>query len=105
MSNQVLLQHKTKYVYDSPVFLSTQLVRLKPAVHCRTPIEAYSFLVTPANHNIHWLQDPFGNFLARIDFVGTVKELVLEVKLIVNLTTRRLYQSNTKANYILKIPL
>jgi transglutaminase-like putative cysteine protease len=87
MSNRVLLQHKTKYIYDSSVFLSTQLVRLKPAVHCRTPIEAYSFLVTPDNHHLHWQQDPLGNFLARIDFVGAVQELVLEVKLIANLTT------------------
>jgi transglutaminase-like putative cysteine protease len=87
MSNRVLLQHKTKYIYGNSVFLSPQLVRLKPAVHCRTPIEAYSFLVTPANHLIHWQQDPFGNFLARMDFDGAVQELVLEVKLIADLTT------------------
>src|SRR4051812_23592008 len=86
MSNRVLLLHKTKYAYDSSIFLSPQLVRLKPAVHCRTPIEAYSFLVTPANHQIHWQQDPFGNFVARIDFNGPVQELVLEVKLIADLT-------------------
>jgi transglutaminase-like putative cysteine protease len=86
MSNRGLLQHTTKYVYDSSVFLSPQLVRLKPAAHCRTPIEAYSFLVTPANHQIHWQQDPFGNFVARIDFNGPVQELVLEVKLIADLT-------------------
>ncbi len=87
MSNRFLLQHKTRYVYDNPVFLSTQLVRLKPAVHSRTLIEAYSFLVAPANHDLHWLQDPFGNFIARIDFIGPVQEMVLEVKLIADLTT------------------
>lgn len=85
MSIRVLLQHQTKYVYESGVFLSPQLVRLKPAIHCRSSIEAYSFIVSPANHRIHWQQDPFGNFVARIDFIGPVHELVIEVKLIVNL--------------------
>src|SRR4051794_36744789 len=86
MSNRGLLQHTTKYVYDSSVFLSPQLVRLKPAVHCRTPIEAYSLLITPANHHIHWQQDAFGNFLARVDFTGAVQELVIDVTLIATIT-------------------
>ncbi|HZG23982.1 MAG TPA: transglutaminase family protein [Chitinophagaceae bacterium] len=85
MSTRVLLQHQTKYLYDSPVFLSPQLVRLKPAMHCRTPIEAYSFIVSPANHVVHWQQDPFGNFIARIDFNGPVSELIIDVKLIADL--------------------
>jgi len=86
MSSRVLLQHQTKYEYDSLVFLSPQLIRLKPAIHCRIPIEAYSFIVSPSNHQIHWHQDPFGNFLARVDFTGPVQELVIDVKLIATLT-------------------
>jgi transglutaminase-like putative cysteine protease len=43
--------------------------------------------VSPANHVIHWQQDPFGNFIARIDFNGPVSELVIDVKLIADLVT------------------
>ena len=41
------LTHVTRYVYDRPVLLSPQLVRLRPAPHCRTKISAYALTVTP----------------------------------------------------------
>ncbi len=86
MSTRILLQHKTTYVYDPAVFLSPQFVRLKPGLHCRTPVEAYSFIVSPTSHQVHWQQDPFGNFIARVDFTGPVAEFVIDVKLIADLT-------------------
>ena len=65
MSIHVALRHRTAYTFDRPVSLSTHLVRLKPAAHCRTPIEAYSLKVEPKLHFIHWQQDPFGNYLCQ----------------------------------------
>ncbi|MEO7158099.1 MAG: transglutaminase N-terminal domain-containing protein, partial [Vicinamibacterales bacterium] len=58
MSIHVALRHVTQYRYDRPVELSPQLVRLRPAPHCRTPILSYSQRVTPANHFLNWQQDP-----------------------------------------------
>ena len=49
MSIHVALRHVTHYRYDRAVELSPQLVRLRPAPHCRTPILSYSQRITPAD--------------------------------------------------------
>ncbi|WP_431215106.1 transglutaminase N-terminal domain-containing protein [Puia sp. P3] len=68
MSIRIAINHKTTYTYDRLVALSPHVFRLRPAVHSRTPIEAYSFKVSPKDHFINWQQDPFGNFQARVVF-------------------------------------
>ena len=68
MAIRVAIKHKTTYHYDRPVSLSPHIFRLRPAVHSRTPIEAYSFKITPKDHFINWQQDPFGNYQARVVF-------------------------------------
>ena len=42
MPIHVALSHRTSYRYDRLVALSPQIIRLRPAPHCRTPILSYS---------------------------------------------------------------
>ena len=86
MAIRVALNHKTRYRYDRLVSLSPHVLRLRPAVHSRTPILAYSLTIEPKTHFINWQQDPFGNFLARVVFQEKTKELSVEVDLIAELT-------------------
>ena len=71
MGIRVALNHNTEYHYDKPTVLGPHIVRLKPAAHCRTRIEAYTLKITPEKHFINWQQDPFGNYLARLCLLYT----------------------------------
>jgi len=85
MSIRIAINHKTAYRYDRLVSLSPHVFRLRPAAHSRTPIEAYSFKVSPKEHFINWQQDPFGNYLARVVFPEKTKELSIEVEVIADM--------------------
>jgi uncharacterized protein (DUF2126 family) len=82
MSIKVAISHKTKYLFDRSVSLSPHIFRLRPAPHSRTPIEGYSFKISPKNHFINWQQDPFGNYQARVVFPEKTTELSIEVEVI-----------------------
>src|ERR1700722_16817123 len=86
MGIRVALHHRTRYRYDREVSLSPQVVRLRPAPHCRTPVLSYSLRITPSNHFLNWQQDPQGNFLARVVFPEKTRELALEVDLVAEMT-------------------
>ncbi len=85
MAIRVAIKHKTTYHYDRKVSLTPHIFRLRPAVHSRTPIEAYSFKITPKNHFINWQQDPFGNYQARVVFPEKANALVVDVEIIARL--------------------
>src|SRR5882762_10053312 len=68
------------------VGLSPQVVRLRPAPHCRTRILAYSLKVQPSDHFINWQQDPQANYLARLVFPDETRELRIEVDLVAEMS-------------------
>lgn len=86
MTIRVALNHRTTYTYDRHVNLGPQVIRLRPAPHCRTPIHSYSLRVLPGDHFLNWQQDPFGNFQARAVFEKKTTELSVEVDLIAEMT-------------------
>jgi uncharacterized protein (DUF2126 family)/transglutaminase-like putative cysteine protease len=85
MGIKVALEHRTSYTFDRLVEVYPHVVRLRPAPHSRTPIEAYSLQVEPADHFINWQQDAFGNFLARLVFPDRTRSLTITVGLIADL--------------------
>jgi len=88
VSIHVALNHVTHYRYDRSVGLSPQVVRLRPAPHCRTRILAYSLKVQPTDHFINWQQDPQANYLARLVFPDPTRELKIEVDLVAEMSVQ-----------------
>jgi len=85
MTIKVALEHRTSYTFDRLVRVHPHIVRLRPAPHSRTPIEAYSLRIEPADHFINWQQDALGNFLARLVFPNPTSRLTITVGLIADL--------------------
>ena len=85
MTIKVALSHHTHYAFDNDIRVFPHTVRLRPAPHCRTPIEHYSLNIEPKNHFINWQQDPFGNYLARLVFPEKTRSLTINVELIADL--------------------
>jgi uncharacterized protein (DUF2126 family) len=81
MSLLVALHHKTQYRYDKPVSVGPQLIRLRPAPHCRIPILHYGLTVSP-NHLLNWQFDLYNNYVARLLFPDKTNEFTVEVELV-----------------------
>jgi transglutaminase-like putative cysteine protease len=85
MSIHAALHHVTHYKYDRPVQLGPQVVRLRPAPHCRSNVISYSLQVEPAGHFVNWMQDPFANYQARLVFPEKTREFKVTVDLVVEM--------------------
>jgi transglutaminase-like putative cysteine protease len=86
MGIQVALHHRTQYRYDKAISLGPQVIQLRPAPYCRTPILSYSLEITPAEHLLNWQLDPHSNYAARLLFPTKTTELVVDVNLVADLT-------------------
>lgn len=84
MSIHAALHHVTHYSYDRLVELGPQVIRLRPAPHCRSHVISYSLKVEPA-HFINWQQDPFANYQARLVFHEKTTEFKVTVDLVVEM--------------------
>ncbi|MGR4871470.1 DUF2126 domain-containing protein [Variovorax sp. LARHSF232] len=85
MSIHAALHHVTHYQYDRPVQLGPQVVRLRPAPHCRSNVISYSLRIEPAEHFINWQQDPFANYQARLVFPEKTRGFKVTVDLVVEM--------------------
>ena len=84
MSIHAALHHVTHYTYDRLVELGPQVIRLRPAPHCRSKVLSYALKVEPA-HFINWQQDPLANYQARLVFHEKTDEFKVTVDLVVEM--------------------
>jgi transglutaminase-like putative cysteine protease len=75
------LVHRTSYRFDRAVGLAPHEIRLRPAPHAQLRIDAYALDVEPASRTLHWQQDPFANWVARLTFPDRASLLELRVEL------------------------
>ncbi len=81
---RLLIQHRSRYTYPAPAALGPQLVRLRPASHTRAKIETYAlrFGAPPMRETdwkVHWMQDPYGNHVARVTFGAGTRAEAFEI--------------------------
>ncbi len=85
MGIRVVITHRTHYHYQEAVQFGPQVIRLRPAAHCRTAIESYSVTVRPREHFLNTQQDPFGNHLARVVVPKPSRLLSVDVRMVADL--------------------
>ena len=85
LSPRVRLLHCTRYRYDRPVWLSAHDIRLRPVPQARTPIESYALRITPAQHELKWHHDVYGNWVASVLFSHPTPVLSIEVEFVATL--------------------
>ncbi|HKD41816.1 MAG TPA: transglutaminase family protein [Myxococcaceae bacterium] len=75
---RLLVQHRTAYRYPRPAALGPQLIRLRPAGHCKAKIETYSLRIAQPCE-LRWQQEADGNRVARATFAKGERFEALEI--------------------------
>jgi transglutaminase-like putative cysteine protease len=88
MAQQVEILHRTRYVFDRPVVASPHLLRLRPVASPGSVVLDHSMRIDPADHAVHWQQDPFGNHVARVSFLAPLRSIDIEVKVLAEMAPR-----------------
>ncbi len=78
---RLLLQHRTHYSYPEPAAFGPHVIRLRPASHTKATIETYSLRVGVGKYepDLRWIQDPYGNHLARVTFRAGIRVTEFDV--------------------------
>ena len=76
---------RDSYSYDRLVNLGPQVIRLRPAPHCRSKIISYSLKVEPEVHFMNWQQDPFANYQARLVFPEKTQDCKVTVDVVMDM--------------------
>jgi len=82
---KISLNHQLKYTYSRSIILGPHIIGLRPVPYCRTPIESYKLKISPSEHYLTWLQDVYGNYLAKVNFPHKTHYLKVEVDIIAQL--------------------
>ncbi|MBS0017528.1 MAG: transglutaminase family protein [Arthrospira sp. SH-MAG29] len=85
MSVKVSLNHQLVYHFENSVILGPHTLGLRPSPHCRTPISSYSLKIEPNDYTMTWQQDPYGNYLGRLNFLSKTDRLGITVDIIADL--------------------
>ncbi|MBC7841870.1 MAG: transglutaminase family protein [Gemmatimonadaceae bacterium] len=75
---RLLVRHQSTWAFPSPATLGPHLIRLRPASHTRANIEAYQLAIRPTG-DLRWIQDPYGNAVARLTYRTGVLVEALDV--------------------------
>jgi len=85
MTLSIRLTHTTRYQYDRAVQLGPQLIRLRPAPHTKATIQSYALTVVPESHHLHWQQDAYANYQARVLVPDLTDRFEMQVVCVANL--------------------
>ena len=98
---RIALHHVTEYLYDRPVALGPQIIRLCPASHYSGQLHSYSMRVEPRNADIRWHTDAFANQTAEVVFPGRTEQF----RVIVDLTIDKQTSGTSEHSHISDAPL
>lgn len=88
MNTRIAIHHHIEQRFERKVNLSTHWLRLRPAPHTTSRVEAYSLKVGVEPHFLNWVRDPYENHLARLDLPEPVTGLCIRLELLVELSGR-----------------
>ncbi|UDF05575.1 transglutaminase family protein [Asticcacaulis sp. AND118] len=79
ISNKFCIYHETSYTYAHPVQIFPHEIRLRPRDGSGLDVFSFDLTVEP-DAEIRWLEDPFGNRVARILFADLADRLVIKAQ-------------------------